>query len=115
MKLFKMTVERRREAREIVVHAESEEDAVGHALKRYAGWNISQCNEVLGEAHFTIALFPDQEARPAVPPAGLATPFCRQVIVRGGTAPTNKLIHGSNRKRCLAPHRIRLASLTVRP
>jgi hypothetical protein len=55
MRLFKMQVERKREGREIVVHAETEEEAIAHAMKRYAGWHVTQCVEIVGEAHFTVA------------------------------------------------------------
>ena len=50
-----MQVERKREGREIVVHAETEEEAIAHAMKRYAGWHVTQCVEIVGEAHFTVA------------------------------------------------------------
>jgi hypothetical protein len=39
-----------------VVHAESLEQATEHVLKRFTGWEITDCIEILGEAHFTVAL-----------------------------------------------------------
>lgn len=51
-----MTVERGKMGRELLVHAETEEEARTHAAKRYTGWTFGECVEIIGEAHFTIAL-----------------------------------------------------------
>lgn len=51
-----MTVERGKLGREIVVHAETEEEAIAHAQKRYTGWTFGECIELIGEKHFTISL-----------------------------------------------------------
>jgi hypothetical protein len=56
MRLFKMTVELGKQGREVLVHAENEEEAVSHLMKRYTGWKITESVEIIGEAHFTIAL-----------------------------------------------------------
>lgn len=60
MKLFKVEIERKREGRDLVVHAEEEEDALARVRAKYTGWTIGRCDEVVGEAHFTIA-FADVE------------------------------------------------------
>lgn len=56
MKLFKMEIARGQDGRELVVHAGEEENARAHVAKRFKGWELTQCIEILGEAHFTIAL-----------------------------------------------------------
>jgi hypothetical protein len=56
MHLFKMQIDRKREGRELVVHADSPEAATAHVRRRFSGWEITDCIEILGEAHFTIAL-----------------------------------------------------------
>jgi hypothetical protein len=56
MKLFKIDIDRGRDGRALVVHAETEEAALAHVRGRFRGWSVSQLIEILGEAHFTVAL-----------------------------------------------------------
>lgn len=58
VKLFKIELDppRGRNGRVVVVHAEEEEDALAHIRTRLAGWTVTRSIEIVGEAHFTVAL-----------------------------------------------------------
>ncbi len=56
MRLFKIDMERGEHGREVLVHAEDEAAALARATGRYTGWSVIRSNEILGEAHFTLAL-----------------------------------------------------------
>lgn len=59
MKLFKIEIENGKLGRELVVHAEEEEDALAHVAARFKGWKVVQVVEIVGQAHFTVALLED--------------------------------------------------------
>lgn len=58
MKLFKMDLVRGREGREVIVHAESEDQARAHVALRFTGWTIRSCVDLPGgPKHFVVADF----------------------------------------------------------
>lgn len=56
MKLFKMEIQRGNKGRELLAHAESEEQASALIWAKFSGWSILSCVELPDRpAHFTLA------------------------------------------------------------